>query len=41
MSPATGLPYSDKTMRAIKRRGQDLSGVRFSMKAMRSSLATL
>ena len=41
VNPATGLPYSDKTMRAIKRRVQDLSGVRFSLKEMRSTFATL
>ncbi len=41
VNPATGLPYSDKTMRAIKCRVQDLSGVRFSLKEMRSTFATL
>ncbi len=41
VNPATGAPYSLKTMRALKGRVEELSGVHFTLKEMRSTFATL
>ncbi|MBR4504811.1 MAG: site-specific integrase [Candidatus Methanomethylophilaceae archaeon] len=41
VNPRTGLPYSEKSMRAIKKKVEEISGVRFKIKDMRSTFCSL
>ena len=41
VNPGTGEPYSNKVMRNLKAKVQDMSGIHFMIKDMRSSFASL
>jgi integrase/recombinase XerD len=41
VNPGTGEPYSDKAMRGLKSKVQEMSGIHFMIKDMRSSFASL
>jgi len=41
VNPSTMKPYSDKSFRQLKKKVEELSGVKFMLKEMRSTLATM
>jgi integrase len=41
VNPRTGLPYSEKSMRYLKKKVEEISGIRFKIKDMRSTFCSL
>lgn len=41
VNPRTGLPYTEKSMRLLKKKVEEISGVRFKIKDMRSTFCSL